>query len=113
MNPGEIFWADLDSGRRPVIVASRSELNRGEYVQIIPITSMHFEKRSRLPNCVPFRAGEFGLPKDCIAQCEMLTIIRAIQVEMDNGPISVLDESKFREVVKATGYVFCADCEPE
>ena len=75
MKPGEIYWAELDSGRRPVAIVSRESLNRGTYVQIVPFTSSQLEFRARLPNCVPFSAGEFGLPKACIAQCEMLTTI--------------------------------------
>ena len=26
--------------------------------------------RGTLPNCVPFRAGQFGFTSDCVAQCE-------------------------------------------
>ena len=62
MKQGEIFWAEFQGvGRRPVIVVGRNELNRGSQLVIAPLTSMHVERRSHLPNCVPFAAGEFGL----------------------------------------------------
>jgi mRNA-degrading endonuclease toxin of MazEF toxin-antitoxin module len=32
MKPGEIYWVDLATGRRPGIVVSRENLNQGNYV---------------------------------------------------------------------------------
>jgi len=50
---GEIYWADLpDAGSHEVIVISLAELNRGNRVQAVPVTSRHFERRSKLPTCV-------------------------------------------------------------
>ena len=64
IRPGEIYWADLDAGRHKVVVVSREELNRGTKVLVALITSQRFELRSALPNCVPLRAGEFGMDSD-------------------------------------------------
>ena len=112
MVPGEIYLADLETGQRPVIVVSREELNRGHYVVVVLCTSARFSARSALPNCVPFRASQFGLDKDCVAQCETITFIERSQLKAAHGALGVLDESSLRELIRAIGYVMDADCEP-
>ena len=62
MKPGEIYWVDLATGRRPSIVISRESLNQGNYVVVVLCTTKRFAIRSKLPNCVRFQAGEFGVP---------------------------------------------------
>ena len=110
MKPGEIYFADLDTGRRPAIVVSREELNRGAYVVAVLCTSADFSARSQFANCVPFRAGDFGFTKDCVAQSESILFVR--KVRLDPHPIGVLDESALRDVIRAIGYMLDADCEP-
>jgi len=62
VNQGEIYAGLVhDPQRRPVIVISRDELNRGDYVVCVPCTKTRFEIRSQLPNCVPFEKGQFGM----------------------------------------------------
>lgn len=76
MEPGEIYMADFpEAGPRPIIVVSREDLNRGHYVLAVLCTSSRFSIRSKLPNSVPFQAGQFGFTKDCVAQCENLLSI--------------------------------------
>ena len=113
IRPGEIYWADfLEAGRHPVIVVSREELNRGHYVLAVFCTSSRFSVRNTLPNCVPYRAGQFGFSADCVAQCENILSIEKSQLDLSNGPIGALDPSNYRDVVRAIGYVIEADCEP-
>ena len=58
IRPGEIYMADFaEAGPHPVIVLSREELSRGRYALVVVCMSSRFSVRSRLPNCVPFRAG--------------------------------------------------------
>ena len=109
MKPGEIYWADLASGRRPV---SREDLNRGKYVVAALFTTAHLATRSVQPSCVPFQAGEFGLPKDCVAQCEAITFIELTAIDATSGSIGVLDEMRMRDVIRAIGHVIESDCEP-
>jgi mRNA-degrading endonuclease toxin of MazEF toxin-antitoxin module len=52
------------AGPHPVIVVSREELNRGRYALAIVCTSARFAVRSKLSNCVPFQAGDFGFTVD-------------------------------------------------
>jgi mRNA-degrading endonuclease toxin of MazEF toxin-antitoxin module len=105
--------ADFEqAGPHPVIVVSREELNRGRYALVVVCTSARFALRRTLPNCVPFQAGQFGFTIDCVAQCDNLLSIEKSQIDMELGPIGVLDEMAMREVIKAIGYVMDSDCEP-
>lgn len=113
IGPGEIYIADLpEAGSHPVIVVSREELNRGHYALVVVCTSARFAVRSGLPNCVPFRAGKFGFRTDSVAQCENLLSINRTQLDLDSGPIGILDDEALRDVIKSIGYVIGSDCEP-
>jgi len=113
MGPGEIYMADFGAvGPHPVIVLSRAELNRGRYALVVVCTSARFAVRSKLPNCVPFRSGDFGFTIDCVAQCENVLSIDVAQLRLADGPMGVLDDSAMREVVRAIGYVMDSECEP-
>jgi mRNA-degrading endonuclease toxin of MazEF toxin-antitoxin module len=113
IRPGEIYMADFgQAGPHPVIVVSREDLNRGSYALVVVCTSARLAVRSKLPNCVPFRAGDFGFTVDCVAQCENILSIDKAQLDLAVGPIGVLDDLALRDVVKAIGYVIESDCEP-
>jgi mRNA-degrading endonuclease toxin of MazEF toxin-antitoxin module len=99
-------------GRRPIIVVSREDLNRGNYVVAVLCTTVNFPVRSRLPNCVPFQTGEFGLPQDCVAQCEAITFVDKQDIDSIAGPLGMLDDARMREVIHALGHVIDSDCEP-
>lgn len=82
MQQGEVYLADFpDAGIHPVIVVSRENLNHGNYALVVVCTSARFELRRTLPNCVPFRAGQFGFTKDCAAQCENLLSLDLNQID--------------------------------
>ena len=111
--PGEIYEGYLDASEsHPVIVVSREELNRGDYTVVVPLTSKKFEARRHLPNCTPFRAGEYGLSKDCVALGELITVAHKSQLVLEAGPTSVLDDESMRDVIRAIGYVIGAEFEP-
>src|SRR5262245_13023720 len=113
MEPGEIYIADFpEAGPHPVIVISRESLNRGHYALVVPCTSSRFAVRRELPGCVPFLAGQFGFTTNCVAQCENVLSIEKRQLDLEAGPIGVLDDRSLRDVVKAIGYVIESDCEP-
>ena len=112
IRPGEIFLANTDAGVRPVIVVSREELNRGNWVVAVLITSTRYPLRSTMPHCVPFHAGEFGLNKDCVAQAETVSYIAVADLDLDQGVLGVLDEARMRALIKAIGKVIASDCEP-
>jgi mRNA-degrading endonuclease toxin of MazEF toxin-antitoxin module len=110
---GEIYIADFpESGPHPVVIVSREELNRGRYAVVVVCTSARFGVRKELPNCVPFRAGQFGFKVDCVAQCENLLSIDRNQLDLATGPVGILDHGALRDVIKAIGHVIESDCEP-
>lgn len=114
MIPGEIYLADIpEAGTHPLVVVSREELNRGRKVLAALITSAKFEARSKLPNCVVLRNGEFGMTKDFVIQCETIAPIPKDAIDSTNGPKSTLSEELFRELIKAIGFVIQSDCEPD
>ena len=111
MNPGEIYMADLGEAMpHPVIVVSREELNRGDRVVAVLCSSQKFASRSLLAHCVPFKAGQFGFNKDCVAQCENIFLVD--QASLDPNPIGVRSDMALRDAVKAIGHVIDSDCEP-
>jgi mRNA-degrading endonuclease toxin of MazEF toxin-antitoxin module len=113
IRPGEVYVADLDqAGPHPIIVVSREDLNRGRYALVVVCTSARFASRSALPNCVPFRAGQFGFTVNCVAQCDNVLSIETAQLDLANGPLGMLDEIALRDVIKAIGHVIESDCEP-
>ena len=114
IQPGEIYKADFpQAGQHPVIVISREELNRGNYVLAVVCTSARFAVRCNLPNCVPFRAGQFGFTIDCVAQCENVLSVETTQLDLETGPVGRLNAVSMRAVIKALGHVIASDCEPE
>jgi mRNA-degrading endonuclease toxin of MazEF toxin-antitoxin module len=65
IRPGEIYLADFEEMEpHPVVVVSREELNRGNWVVAVLITSRRFEEPSRHLNCAPLRVKNPGLYND-------------------------------------------------
>ena len=112
MKPGEVYWVDLATGRRPGIVVSRESLNQGNYVVMVLCTTKRFVIRSKRPNCVPFLAREFGMPSDCVAQCEAIYALEKGEIDIAFGTIGRLGVARLRDVIKGIGDVIDSDCEP-
>jgi len=109
--PGEVYWAFFDKPR-PVVVVSREELNRGDYVVVLPLTTAQLALRRSLPSCVAIQGRVYGL-KDCVAQAEMITVLfRSDLIDPAEGPIATLADETMREIVRAVGFVMQAECEP-
>jgi mRNA-degrading endonuclease toxin of MazEF toxin-antitoxin module len=110
ISPGEIYLADFEEMEpHPIIVVTREELNRGNWVAAVLITSKRFAERSKQSHCVVFRAGGFGLDKDRVAQAESLFSVRRDDL---GEHIGTLDDERWRELVKAVGNMMGSDCEP-
>lgn len=110
MDQGEIHFIRLDSGPQPGMIVSSEPYNRGHYVLAVLCTATRFATRSTLSSCVPFRSGEFGFTKDCVAQCERVTLLD--KDDIDAQILGVLDPTRMREVIRAIGIVLDSDCEP-
>ena len=110
---GEIYLEGVGAEKkRPCVVVSRGNQNRGDYVVIVPITSRKFVERSQYANCVVFREGDFGLDTDCVAQAEHVHAALKSYLDLNGGPLGTLDGERIREMIRAIGYVISADCEP-
>lgn len=113
LRPGDIFLAfDGTGNRRPFVVVSREELNRGNYFLAVPFTSTNLSTRQALPNCVFFPRGAFGLSKDCVAQADALTQLRVIDLIQPPVPIGTLSPAVFKQLIVAIGYTLESDCQP-
>jgi mRNA-degrading endonuclease toxin of MazEF toxin-antitoxin module len=111
--PGEVYLCiTADGSKRPGVVLSREQLNRGDFVVIVPVTSARFEERRHLKNCVPFFSGHFGLTKDCVAQAEQVSAVRKANLDLAAGPLGRLDAENLRALIRAVGHVIDAECEP-
>lgn len=109
---GDIYWAFVEGPRRrPIVVMSREELNQGDYVLGMTFTSARLRERERLPNCVLFHEGEFGLTKTCVAQAETVSMISKQDLDLEDGFIDQVKGEKLRELVKALGNVVGAECD--
>jgi hypothetical protein len=75
-------------------------------------TTKRFAIRSKLRNCVSFQAGEFGMPSDCVAQCEAIYALEKGETDIASGLIGRLDSARLRDIIKAVGDVIDSDCEP-
>src|SRR5687767_623900 len=109
---GEIYLAPIGGKQRPVVIVSRAEFNYGSYAVVVPFTTKQIDESSKQPNCVAFRAGEFGLDKDCVAQAEAIAQFEIAELDAEAGPIGRLDDERMREIILAIGYVIGATCEP-
>ena len=94
--PGEVYR--LQDEGRPVVVVSREELNRGNYVVVVSATTMRLEERREQPNYVPFQAGQFGFTQDCVVQAESITYIETIELDLESGPVGRLSDEATRDV---------------
>lgn len=111
IDQAEVYMADLESTvPHPVVVVSRVEFNRGDRVLAALCTSTRFASRSTMANCVPIRAGQFGMMKDCVVQCENVFLVATDALHP--GPLGKLDDATMRDVIRAIGYVMDSDCEP-
>lgn len=110
MGSCEIFWAELAGGKRPVIVVSQELFNRGHYVTVVPLTTSKLAERAAMPNCVHFERGQFGLPKECVAQAEQIAVIETSRLWPSS--IGRIDANAHRSLIQAIGFVLSATCEP-
>jgi mRNA-degrading endonuclease toxin of MazEF toxin-antitoxin module len=100
-SPGEV---PDDGKRRPLLVVSRDDLNRGNAVQVVPFYSQQLDKRRKQKSCVFFAAGEAGLPKDCVAKCDEMGSIDKIHLDFSEGQLGRVEAPKMKQVVDAIRY---------
>lgn len=103
---GELYLLKSDAvGKaRPVLIMSRTELNKGSYCLVVPLYSSQFENRKHLRTCVVFQAGEFGLACDCVAKTDEVTQHKLVDIRLGNGPLGIVPADRMQLVSDAVGY---------
>lgn len=107
---GDIFrcWDGPNSTHR-VLVVSRDELNRGDYVVTVQFTSTNVAKRKTEPNCVYFKQGtQTGLSDDCVMQGESIAVTDKVRLEVASGPLGRVEGEKFEQILAAIANVLGA-----
>lgn len=109
--PGEVYWSAEDEHRW--IVVSSERFNRGDYVTVVPTTSTHFYRRSRMGSSVAFNKNAFGIfDKDCVAQAEQIATVEHVAIDYKRGCLGTISTAKIRELIEAIGCVIDARCKP-
>ena len=70
---GEVW--DIDFGEpklRPGVVVTRTQLNYGQTILVVPCSGSQVDERSTYPNQVLLRAGTAGLSCDYVAQTHLI-----------------------------------------
>lgn len=93
MRQGEVWWANLapPTGLRPVLLLSRDEAYAVRaLITVAPITT----RVRHIPSEVPL-GPEDGLPRDCVANLDIITTIPKASLD---GLAAALSPSKMRAV---------------
>lgn len=103
---GQIYRLKSDSvdKPRPVLIVSRTELNRGFYCTVVPFTSQQLEKRAALATCVLFEDGEAGLTRKCVAKTDDVTQVRFVDLRMAEGPLGEASPEKMAEISQSLAH---------
>lgn len=100
---GQIWFVQMHTdppgkGRRPVIVVSIDERNRhprADTVLVVPLTtSIH----KGYPTHIFLSAGETGLPSDCAARAEDVTVVRKDSLVEPRSRLRQLSNSRICEL---------------
>jgi mRNA interferase MazF len=98
---GEVWWAEADDMRRPVLIVTRSEaIEVMNHVIVAPLT----RTVRHIPTEIPF-APEDGLPADCAASFDN---VQPINRHVLTERVAVLDATRRREICAALAAL--ADC---
>ena len=87
--------------QRPIVIVSRDDLNKGDYVTAVPFYSQQLEKRKGHRSAVFFEAGAYGLDRDCVAKCDEVSQIEKAELPLRRGPIGRVPEEKMQLIVDA------------
>lgn len=103
---GQIYiWKhDEVEKSRPVVIVSRKELNGGEKVVTVPITSQQIDKRREMKNCVVLEAGVGGVSRRSVVKCGDVTLLRISALDMKRGKIGELDADHLKLVDAALAW---------
>lgn len=97
LQQGEVW--DVDFGEvneetarpepRPATIVSRNQLNKGEQILVVPLTSRRVEERKQYPNNVFFPSGVAGLTEDSVAQTHLVAPVERPYFVRRRGKLSL------------------------
>lgn len=104
----ELYWLK-DGGteaekNRPIVIVSRDDLNAGNSVLAVPFYSQQLEKRRNQKFCASFNAGDGGLPKDCVAKCDEITLLDKDDIDFVRGRMGRFNGPQMERVIKSIRY---------
>ncbi|HET6880433.1 MAG TPA: type II toxin-antitoxin system PemK/MazF family toxin [Pirellulales bacterium] len=102
----DLYWIPLEveedgDKERPIVVVSRDELNRGDRVLVVPFYSQQLEKRAKQKWCAPFKIGEGGLKKDCVAKGDEIQLIDPTEILWARGKLVRFNAEQMARVILA------------
>ena len=112
MRPGDVYEVEDVYGPGPhfFVVVSREGLNHGDTVVAVPFTSKKFAVRKNMPNCAPFKKGDFGFYEDCVALGEQ---VGPLEIDfLSDTPCFRIDDEALAKIGRAIGNVISCRCEP-
>lgn len=99
---GSVWRADFEAGGiRPAIVASRNELNNGQFILVIPCFTSETRKKAAFPNNLLLNAGDGGLPQESVAMTHLIGPIEADRLLLEYGK---LDDESLTNVLHALAW---------
>lgn len=101
--PGELYYLKRDSAdkRRPIVIMSREELNRGYTVLAIPCSASHVEKKRKRQSCAFFQKGEGGLRFDSVAMADKIALVEKSEILLSGGPIGMFNDNQMQRIFAA------------
>lgn len=103
MNPqrGEIYRLKPSGKNRPIVIISRDVLNAGHSVLAVPFYSQQLTKRKSQQWCAFFQAGEGGLPLDCVAKADEVSLIDKLEIDIAGGAVGRFDAAQMDRLLAA------------
>jgi mRNA-degrading endonuclease toxin of MazEF toxin-antitoxin module len=100
---GQLFRLkpDTQGKSRPIAVVSNNALNGGHSVVAVPFYSRQMAKRTAQPWCCSFSSGEGGLPQDCVAKTDEISLIDKLEIDLQTGPIGSFDAAQMARLEHA------------
>jgi len=92
------------------IVVSHAKFNRGSYIVAVPVTTKRIEQRKALPNCVFFASSDYCFSQECVARCEIISLLLKSDIDVASGPLARLTKEDIGRMVAAVGDVINATC---
>lgn len=96
MRRGDLYWADLPGGRRPVVVVTRTEVL--EFLTSVTAAIVTSTLRD-LPSHVRVDS-EHGLDRECNINCDVLVPVRRAELTEPIGPLDAVTLARLDDALR-------------